>query len=170
VSARIISPDDKTTKTTSRSQEEPISLETEIRICPDNVQPVTAPWSFESSIDPITTAEFCSNYWNKNPLHISRRCANFYEQLITLAEVERYFSVRDIFTRHLITLPRQGYGIPEPPPASIGELYGCLSNGSSIRIRRMESFMDPAAPVLALLRGMEIALQHPRDSLSCYIV
>jgi hypothetical protein len=127
------------------------------------------PWSFATILHPLTPAAFCSDYWGQSPLHLCRAQADFYATLITLADVERYLSMSEIFSRQALTIPRQGSGAPDPPPASLSELYERLLEGSSLRIRRMECFLDPAAPVLALLRDMELALQHPWASLSCYI-
>lgn len=141
----------------------------EIRVDAEDAGPLAPPWSFASIIHPITPAAFCSDYWGERPLHIARGRTDFYARLITLADVERYLSMQEIFIRHSVTMPRQGYGIPDPPPVSISELYERMLDGSSLRMRRMECFIDPSAPVLCLLRGMDLALQHPRESLSCYV-
>jgi ribosomal protein L16 Arg81 hydroxylase len=138
-------------------------------VLPESHGQLAPPWSFASLIDPVSPDEFRSDYWCAQPLHISRGDASFFAQLITIEDVERQLSTDEVFSRHSVTTPREGYGPPDPPPTSVSELYERLLAGSSVRIRRLECLLDPGTPVLTLLRGMELALQHPRDSLSCYI-
>src|SRR5262245_61602386 len=101
------------------------------------------------------------DYWGKQPLHVARGCADFYHGLVTLGEIERYLSMQEILSRHWVTTPRQGYGIPEPPPASLSEVYERLLDGSSLRIRRLECFLDPSSAVMSLVQDMVCELQHP---------
>src|SRR4051812_23954514 len=86
-----------------------------VRICATADAPMRSPWSFASLIQPVLPATFFSRYWGDQPLHILRGMPDFYAGLITLAEVERYLSMRDVFNRHSITTPRQGKGVPDPP-------------------------------------------------------
>ena len=44
--------------------------------------------TFTSLIEPMTVDEFFSNYWEKQPLHIQRSNEHFYNDLITLANVQ----------------------------------------------------------------------------------
>jgi cupin superfamily protein len=158
-----------TPKTESGPAAEPNRPAQEIRVHVRGAEPLAPPWTFASIIRPLTPAEFCSEYWGERPLHLARGRADYYSGLITLAEVERYLSMQEIFTRHSVTMPRQGDGVPDRPPGSISELFERLIDGSSLRIRRMECFMHPSAPVISLLREMESALGHPLSSLSCYV-
>lgn len=127
------------------------------------------PWSFASLIHPITPEVFFSDYWGRRPLHIARGAEAFFSRLITLGELERYLSTDELYERGTVTTPRRTAGPPAPPPSSTSQVYQRLLGGSSLRIRRMECLLDPSAPVLELLRSMEGALQHPKDSLSCYV-
>ena len=137
----------------------------------DHVAPHTlsAPWTFLSLLEPVPIATFVSRYWGAWPLHIARENGQFYDGLITLAELERYLSMPEVFRRHSITTPTEGYGPPEPPPIAIGDVADRLLNGNSLRIRRLECLIDPSAPVQLLLRDMQNTLQHPIASLSCYV-
>ena len=128
-----------------------------------------SPWSFSSVLGTITPEVFRRDYWGKQWLHLGRAREDFYEGLITLAEIERYLSMHEAFARHSISTPRQGYGMPDPPPASLSEVCERVMAGSSLRIRRMECFLDPAVPLMSLVRDMVTTLQHPLESLSCYV-
>ena len=132
-------------------------------------EPLSPPWAFASILAPVLPSTFSSAYWGKRPLHVARNDPGFYRQLMTLDELERYLAVDEVFTRHAISTPSEREGPPEPPPSSIGELHERLLQGSSLRIRRLECLIDPASPLRTLVRDMELTLQHPKDSLSCYV-
>jgi len=117
----------------------------------------------------VTVQNFLAHYWAQRPLHLVRGRADFYHSLTSLQEIEQYFSLDEVFERHSLSTPREGYGLPDPPPRSLAELHDRLLHGYALRIRRMECFIQPSAPVLALLRDMELVLQHPKESLSCYV-
>lgn len=144
-------------------QGEPFSVRASARAA------LRAPWSFEALLEPVSTQAFCRDYFGQRPLRIERGMTGFYGQLIELARLERYLSTDQIFARQSVTMPKQGYGMPDPPPASIAEIYQRLLLGDSLRLREMECFLDPAEPVIALLRQMVLTLQHPKESLSCYV-
>jgi ribosomal protein L16 Arg81 hydroxylase len=127
------------------------------------------PWRFAALVDPLPTESFFSDYWGAKPLHVARRDPAFYSSLFGLSELERYFSLEEFFDREsvVVTAPDRSGG--HARPSSLSELYGYLGQGSSLRLRRMERFIDPAAPVISLMRDMQLALQHPLASLSCYV-
>jgi ribosomal protein L16 Arg81 hydroxylase len=126
------------------------------------------PWSFESLIAPISLEQFCSEYWGKKPLHVERGRPRFYESLVCLEDIERYLSSDDLLSRQTVRLRRRDYGPFEYPP-NLSAVYGGLVQGKSLQFRNMERFLDPSAPLLSLLREMEVALEHPKESLSCYV-
>lgn len=130
---------------------------------------IDSPWLFESVIDPVPVEEFHRAYWGRRPLHISRRQPEFYQDLFNLAEVERHLSLCEFFNLHSISTPSRGYGAPDPPLASVSEVYDRLINGNSLRLRRMERFLSPTSPIMCLLRSMESDLRHNLESLSCYV-
>jgi hypothetical protein len=126
-------------------------------------------WTFNKVIAPLSFPRFRDTVWAKRPLHVVRSEPNYYRELVTLNDVERCLSLPDVFLRQSISTPRRGSGVPDLPPRSMAELYHRLSIGLSVRIRHLENFLDPEAPLLALYRSMEMTLQHPKASLSCYI-
>lgn len=127
------------------------------------------PWSFEALLAPHDVAQFFAEFWGKKPLHLARKQPSFYAGLLQLEGLERYLALDEFFVRHSITTPRQGYGLPDPPPASLSDVQARLVAGSSLRLRRMECFLHPSEPVMQLMRSMQLTLEHPKDSLSCYI-
>jgi ribosomal protein L16 Arg81 hydroxylase len=128
-----------------------------------------ANWTFASILRPVDPEAFRTDYWAKQILHLARSRADFYSGLITLGEIERHLAMQEFFSRHSITTPKQGYGIPDPLPASLSEVHQRIMDGSSLRIRRMECFLDPGSPAMSLIRDIVSELQHPLDSFSCYV-
>jgi ribosomal protein L16 Arg81 hydroxylase len=131
---------------------------------------MTPPWSFEALIRPLSPAEFCATCWGRLALHIQRGSPDFYRDLISLEYVERYLSLEDIFTRP-DTLFMRGYDFWSggEPPQNLSDAHECMLRGQTLQLRKLERLLDPSAPVLSLVRDMELALQHPRVSLGCYI-
>ena len=154
-----------------QSHSDRTASDTAVPFCVDarGSTPLGAPWTFASLLAPVTVSEFFSRYWNKEPLYLDRGDEAFYRSLISLEDIEPYFSLDEVFTRHSITTPREGYGMPDPPLRSIGDMNDRLLQGTSLRLRRMECLMQPTAPVRTMLRNMELELQHPKESLSCYV-
>jgi hypothetical protein len=130
---------------------------------------LAAPWSFASLLRPVSVLDFSREYWAKRPLHLSRRNPDYYRNLISLGEIEQYLSVDELFDRQLAATPFRSEGLPDAPPRSASEIYQRLEEGKPLRIRRLETLMHPASPVMAMLRDMELTLEHPKASLSCYI-
>lgn len=126
-------------------------------------------WSFESVLDPVSLGTFRDEYWDRKLLRISRRDRSFYDGLISLDELEQCLGQKGFFARNHLTTPLQGRGAPEPPPASRGETYERLLSGHSLRFRHMEDFLQPASAIMQLANDMTATLQHPIESLSCYI-
>jgi ribosomal protein L16 Arg81 hydroxylase len=139
------------------------------RVPASNAQSFGPPWLFAAVLDPLSAAQFGSEYWARRPLRILRSAPTFYEDLFSLAHLERYLSQDELFTRHAVATPSNEPGLPDPPPGSVSEVYERLLQGNSLRMRRMECFLDPSSPLRSLLRDMELSLQHPLDSLSCYV-
>ena len=130
---------------------------------------VSVPWTFASVLGHVNPETFRRDFWNRKVLHVPRTRPGHYDTLVTLADLERHLSAPQAFARHCVTTPRQGHGMPDPPPASLGEVYGRLLEGNSLRVRKLETLLDPGAPLMALVRDMVDELQHPLESLSCYV-
>src|SRR5262249_45624024 len=122
-----------------------------------------------SLLAPVSFECFSDVHWGRKPLHIARETNGFYDGLINLADLERYFSLGELFRRHSVQAVSRRWGGGEGPPQTLGDINDRLLHGDSLRLRRMECFLDPSAPIVALAREMESTLQHPLSSLSCYI-
>ena len=128
----------------------------------------TLAWSLTSLLAPMSLECFGDVHWGREPLHIAREARGFYDGLISLADLERYFSLGELFRRHSVQAVSRRWG-GEGPPQTLGDISDRLLQGDSLRLRRMECFLDPSAPVIGLAREMESTLQHPLNSLSCYV-
>jgi hypothetical protein len=116
----------------------------------------------------VTAERFCAEYWGREVLHVRRAAPEFYRDLVGLEEVEAYLSAQDRLRGiDLRARDREGGGIERP--STLGALYAAVVQGRSLQLRKMEAFLHPASPALALLRDMEAVLQHPEDSLSCHV-
>ena len=128
-----------------------------------------AVWSLASLLAPVSLECFGDVYWGRELLHITREVSGFYDGLIALTDLERYFSLGELFQRHSVQAVSQRWGRDEGSPTSLGDINERLHYGDSLRLRRMECLLDPSAPIVALAREIELTLQHPLNSLSCYI-
>ena len=143
-----------------------------LRVVPpvDAPAAMSAPWSFEALIGPISPAEFCATCWGREPLHIQRGLPDFYRDLISLEYIERYLSLEDIFSRP-DTIFMRGYDFwsQGAPPRNLSEVYERMLRGQPLQLRNLDRVLDPSAPLLTAVRNMELALQHPRQSIGGYI-
>jgi ribosomal protein L16 Arg81 hydroxylase len=128
------------------------------------------PWSFEDLLHPVSASQFASEYWGRVPLHVKRGAPDFYSGLISLECVERHVAIRDMFAR-TDTLYMRGddFWTRGEQPRTMNAMYERVVRGQSLQVRRLESVLEPSAPMIALVRNMERALQHPRVSIGCYI-
>ena len=125
--------------------------------------------SLASLLGPLSTEQFARRCWGRQPLHVRRAEREFFASLLSLSSIERQLSQAEFFERQAITAPRLEYGAPDPPVASLGDLQQRLQLGSSVRLRRMERWLSPSEPLMRLGRCLELELQHPLSSISCYI-
>jgi hypothetical protein len=127
-----------------------------------------SPWTLAAVLAPVSVQDFSADYWGKRHLHVARREPDFYRDLVSLEEIERYMAGDDWFERNFIRVVGPGRG-PDLPPPSMARLHERLLFGRAVMLRRMERFLDPASPTLSLVRDMEAVLQQPKASVSCYI-
>lgn len=52
---------------------------------------------------------------------------------------------------------------------SLGEMYRDIRQGASLQLREMERFLAPDAPLRQLFGDMVATLQHPGNSISCFV-
>jgi hypothetical protein len=140
-----------------------------IRIDCRGKEAFNAPWSFASLLDPIAPHDFCLEYWGKRPLHLAFGRKEYFNNLISLAELEQYFSADEFFTRQSVMIPIRSEELDNAPPYCLSALYENFACHRPLKLRRLETLLHPASPILVLLRDMEIALRHPKNSLSCYV-
>jgi hypothetical protein len=117
----------------------------------------------------VSLEDFGDVHWGRQPLHIRREASGFYGSLISLGDLERYFSLGELYRRQSVQAVSRRWGGGEGPPQTLGDINDRLLHGDSLRLRRMECFIDPSTSIVALAREMESTLQHPLNSLSCYI-
>jgi ribosomal protein L16 Arg81 hydroxylase len=129
-----------------------------------------APWSFEALLHPVSASEFAATHWGRVPLHVKRGAPEFYSRLISLDYVERHVAIKDMFARN-DTLYMRGddFWSRGEQPRTLNGMYARVLRGQSLQVRRLESVLEPSAPIIALVRNMERALQHPRVSIGCYL-
>jgi hypothetical protein len=145
-----------------------VATEPPFRVSAGACAPLAAPWTLAGVLAPVSVAEFSSSYWGRRPLLVERGRPDFYRDLVSLEEMERYLSVDALLEEQDVRLRPRDFGPPQPVTA-LSTVYERVSRGKTLQLRKMERFMDPGAPLLALYRDMELAIQHPKSSLSCYL-
>jgi hypothetical protein len=125
-------------------------------------------WTFRALLHPISTATFCAEQWGRRALHLRRNAPEFYSKLICLEDIEQYLGRDEVLNRGHVRMRRREFG-PFEHPSSLSAIHAGLRQGKSLQLRKLESVLEPNAPLLILLRDMELAIQHPKESLSCYI-
>lgn len=114
---------------------------------------------FEQLIQPISLSEFFSQYWEKQPLHISRNNPNYYSGLLSVKDIDTLLQLgkpkyprvklgrnKGGFSLDLLagmeTTSIQDYGVP-----SIQRLYDYYSKGDTLVIYKLEEYWKPLAKV-----------------------
>jgi bifunctional lysine-specific demethylase and histidyl-hydroxylase NO66 len=119
-------------------------------------------------LGPVPVQCFVDEHWGRYPLHVRHGDADFYEELISLDDVEELLGRAGALpSEHVQTVSRRP-GPPDPPPQALSEITQRMLAGDSLRIRRLETLLDPASPAIRLSRAIEMELQHPLGSLTCY--
>ena len=129
-------------------------------------QPV--PMAFADLLGPVSVAAFCSDYWARHPLLVRRTDPGFYDGVFSVRELESYFSLRGFYTDQTVTLRAPDKRVRRHMP-SAGDVYAHLAQGWSLHLRESERFLAPDAPLRALYADIQRRLQHPGDSLSCFL-
>jgi ribosomal protein L16 Arg81 hydroxylase len=114
-------------------------------------------FEFEQLIHPISLDTFFSQYWEKRPLHISRKNPHYYSGLLSVKDIDtllqfakpKYPRVKlgrnkGGFSLDLLagmeTTSIQDYGVP-----SIQRLYDHYSKGDTLVIYKLEEYWQPLA-------------------------
>jgi hypothetical protein len=120
-------------------------------------------WSLDEILQPHGWTHFAEEYWQKLPLHISRKDARFFSSLVSREQVEFLINTqggRDDFPISVI-----GSRIGENVPAEERGLrrshwrpdnvYERVSKGATVRIGNLAHYLDP---VQRLVSGFEASL------------
>jgi hypothetical protein len=112
-----------------------------------------APGDLRWLIDPIDPQRFRRQYWEKQPLLVSRRRRDYYESLLSLAEVDAMLSSSSIRAPQ-IRVVRQGRDLPfgrhenqgvSAPARMLELLYGEYRSGATIVLQFLHERWDPLA-------------------------
>ena len=121
------------------------------------------PVSLDWLINPTTTAAFFNEYWEQNPLVISRRRSDYFSSVLSLDDVDRAITSLNL-TYPSITLKNADKGVrPADYTTRNGSLdvaavYQLFSEGSTIVL----AFLDNVLPPLtSICRGLERELNFP---------
>jgi ribosomal protein L16 Arg81 hydroxylase len=121
------------------------------------------PVSLDWLINPTTTAAFFNEYWEQNPLVISRRRSDYFSSVLSLDDVDRAITSLNL-TYPSITLKNADKGVrPADYTTRNGSLdvaavYQLFSEGSTIVL----AFLDNVLPRLtSICRGLERELNFP---------
>jgi ribosomal protein L16 Arg81 hydroxylase len=116
-------------------------------------------FKFEQLIFPITPECFFSQYWEQQPLHISRKNPNYYSGLFSVKDIDTVFQLnkpkypriklgknRAGFSLDILagmgTSSIQDYGVP-----NIHRLYDNYSQGDTLVLYKLEEYWEPLARV-----------------------
>lgn len=126
-------------------------------------------WTFAEALGPVTVDAFRRLYWARAPLRVARGAPDFYGKLASVEDIESALRVDGVFARGLATTPFLSTEGAAPDPVGLTQIFERMAGGAPLRVRKLETLLPPNAPSVALLRDIEDALGHPKESLSCYL-
>ena len=129
--------------------------------------PSLGEWTFRQLLGPISVDTFLTDYWGKNPF-VVRGDSTLYDSLITLDQVEALLGIPHVLEDRMVSLRSKGDQLSSTPD-SVGHIYRRLGECASLQFRKMERFLPPAAPLAKLYRDMQLSIQHPGVSISCFL-
>lgn len=118
--------------------------------------------SFEQLIQPLATDTFFNEYWEKQPLHITRERANYYSALFSIKDVDDVIC----FTEPqfpAIQIFNQGKPVPwnffseSAGMSNINALYAEYQRGTTLILRGLQHRWQPVAN---LYRNLESYFNH----------
>lgn len=119
--------------------------------------------SLEWLINPARKQEFFESYWEKRPLVVNRHCPNYFNQLLSLQEVDRVLTTLD---RHYpdVTLKNASREITASEytlgggALDVAKVYQLFRDGSTITL----AYLDTVIPELTLFcRSLESEFSFP---------
>ena len=111
---------------------------------------------FEDLIGSMTLQKFISTYWEKRQLFVSRRSPRFYEDIFSLANVDKVISASSGSTHEnldIIPPPDSGRKTEKlrASGASMNKIYSSLGRGDTIRLLGIQQAWPPVAQLAATI-------------------
>lgn len=112
-------------------------------------------------LDPISTAAFFAEWWERRPLHIARGDGTWYDRLLTTRDVDALIAFADPRGPDIRATKKgdaEAYPIArEEGSVDISRVYAAYRAGFTINVNRVQLYW---APVAALCAALEDALDH----------
>jgi len=118
----------------------------------------------EYLLNPIPISSFVADYWDKAPFYILRKKRHYYDDILTIEQVNEYLSKNDIRFPS-VNIAKKDYDIPLTDYSNvlsigkyaseglidIDKLFDKFNNGASVFLQRMRSSIDSLASFVSQL-------------------
>lgn len=114
-------------------------------------------------IQPVTTDRFFDEYWERQPLALRRNRPTYYDELLSLDEIDRVLTTLDLRHPNVVLKNAARDIAPEEYTVAggaldVARLYQLFAEGATVTL----AYMDTAIPSLTTLcRGLEAHFCHP---------
>ena len=126
-----------------------------------------SPWTLDRLLGTLSFESFCETYWGKYPVLVRGRNPKLFSSLTSIGEIESYLTLPDVLANHAFLRSREA---PRQRKfKSISEVYTDMKAGSSIQLYDLALSLAPDAPLRRLYRNVIERLQHPGNSIHCFI-
>lgn len=125
-------------------------------------------WTFGRLLGPVSIETFCRDYWGRHPLLVRGGGHDFFASLISLTQIEELLAIPRVLEDRMISVRAKGESM-SLAPTTVGEIYERMRQGASLQFRKMDRFLPPRSPLSLLFRDVQLNLQHPGVSISCFV-
>lgn len=114
-------------------------------------------------LQPVTADQFFEEYWERRPLMVRRDRPAFYDELLSLDEIDRALTTLDLRYPNVVLKNAARDVAPEEytiggEALDVARLYQLFTEGSTMTL----AYMDDVIPSLTeLCRGLESTFSHP---------
>ena len=115
-------------------------------------------------IQPVTADRFFEEYWERRPLTVRRDRPGYYDELLSLDEIDRALTTLDLRYPNVVLknsardVAPDEYTVAGGETLDVARLYQLFAEGSTMSL----AYMDNVIPSLAeLSRGLESVFSHP---------
>lgn len=115
-------------------------------------------------IQPVTADRFFEDYWERRPLTVRRDRPGYYDELLSLDEIDRALTTLDLRYPNVVLknaardVAPDEYTVAGGETLDVARLYQLFAEGSTVTL----AYMDNVIPSLAeLRRGLESVFSHP---------